>query len=388
MMSVQYELPDADDFLRLAQRRDHAITVYAATSPVVGKREASFTTVKSAFDTAIERVKASGASHAVCTALQRQWQQIAADQQLWGTLAASLAVFVAEDVSEVFVLPNRLEDQLQVAEYFDVGQLLRSVTFPQEAYAVLLSANEWSLWFATAANRAVRVDVAATHPMNLDDATHRDPIPERERQGRLIGDEGRKTLMETYAKRVSDAVTKELAERDPRASDVVFVFATEPLLSMFQARGVHERVLLLVPGAPDRLTGVEIDNVMRDRLAEWNARGVQDEVDAIANDGGSGLAATELSTIARAAVSGAVRTLVFAFSVDVNGTFDDASGAIEFAPANGTRMPSGEPAYDLLSRIAVSVLTHGGSVIAVRPDEVASTAWDGTAIARLRFPLG
>ncbi|WP_308468797.1 baeRF11 domain-containing protein [Rathayibacter soli] len=388
MMSVQYELPDAEDFLRLAQRRDHSITVYAATSPVVGRREASFTAVKSAFDDAIERVAASGASHALRTALHGQWSRIAADQQLWGNLASSLALFVAEDFSEVFVLPNRLENQLQVAEYFDIGQLLRSVTFPQEAYAVLLSANEWSLWFATAEARAAKVEVAAAHPANLDEATNRDPIPERERQGRLIGDEGRKTLMDTYAKRVSDAVAKELAERDPRESDVVFIFANEPLLSMFQSRGVRERVLLPVSGAPDRLTAAEIDKVMRDRLSEWNARTAQDEVDAIANDSGNGLAATELSTIARAAVSGAVRTLVFAFSVDVNGTFDDASGAIEFAPDNGTRMPSGEPAYDVLSRIAVSVLARGGSVVAVRPDEVASAAWDGTAIARLRFPLG
>ncbi|TAM69917.1 MAG: hypothetical protein EPN48_05820 [Microbacteriaceae bacterium] len=387
-MSVRYELPDADDFLRLAQRRDHAITVYAATSPVVGRREASFATVKSAFDNAMGRIGASGASRATCSSLQAQWQQLAADQQLWGGLATSIAVFVAEDFSEVFILPNRLDDQLQVAEYFDIGQLLRSVTFAQQAHAVLLSANGWSLWLATAAHRAARLEVAGTHPANLDEATHRDPIPERERQGRLVGDEGRKTLMETYAKRVSDAVTKELAERDPRASDVVFVFANEPLLSMFQARGIHERVLLPVPGAPDRLTGAEIDKVMRERLAEWNARGAQDEVDAIVDDVGSGLVATELSTIARAAVSGAVHTLVFAFSVDVNGTFDDVSGAIEFAPENGTRMPSGAPAYDLPSRIAVSVLAHGGNVIAVRPDEVAAAAWDGTAIARLRFTLG
>ncbi|MEO8908314.1 MAG: hypothetical protein ABI310_09590 [Microbacteriaceae bacterium] len=387
-MSVQYELPSADDFVRLAQRREHAITIYAATSPAVGKRETSFTAVKSAFDDAIDQVTTSGASFAQRAALQAQWQEIAADDQLWGNLAVSIAVFVTGSSSEIFVLPNRLDNQLQVADYFDLGQLLRSVTFPQEAHAVLVSANEWSLWFASATHRASRVEVSAGYPTNVDEATNRDPIPERERQGRLRGDEGRKTLLETYAKRVSDAVTKELSERDASESDVVFVFANEPLLSMFLGRGIPGRVLLPVPGATDRLSESEIDKVVRDGLSRWNARRTQAYVDSIADDGGAGLVAAELSTIARAAVSGAVRTLVFAFTVDINGTFDDVSGTIAFAPDNGRTMPSGEPAYDLLSRIAVSVLQHGGSVMAVRHDEVSSAVWDGTAIAGLRFPLG
>jgi len=386
-MAVTYTLPQADDFVRLAERRADAISIYVATSPVVGERETSFTATKSAFDESLERIKARGASAAVRAKLDDEWRRIAADEQLWGNLAASLAIFVSPGFSEIFVLPNRLDNQLQVSDYFDIGQLLRAVTFPQEAYAVLLSANEWSLWFATATERAARVDVSADHPANLDEAMSRDPLIENERMGQRVGDAGETAQLEMYAKRVSDAVTTELAERDPSESDVVFVFASEPLLSMFMKRGVHQRVLLSVAGASDRLGAAVIDDSMRERLSEWNAHGAAEQVEEIADASGAGLVATELSTIAHAAAAGAVDTLVFAFTVDVNGTFDDASGSIEYAPENAQTMADGEPAYDLLSRIAVTVLQRGGTVTAVREDEVTSSVWNGTAIAGLRYAL-
>jgi hypothetical protein len=384
-MAVQYTLPHAEDFARLATRRSNAVTIYVATSPIVAERETSFTATKSAFDQALERVKASGASNAVHSALEKQWQLIAADDQLWGKLAASLAIFVAPDLSEIFVLPNRLENQLQVSDYFDIGQLLRAVTFPQEAYAVLLSVNDWSLWFATATDRAVRQDVLVDAPKNFDDATAREPIQGREEMGRLVGDEGRSALLKSYAKRVSDAVTAELTRRDPTESDVVFLFAAEPLLSLFTGFGIHRRTVLPIAGASDRLGASQIDAAMRERLSDWNAKGAQDHLDAIADQSGAGLTEAELSTIARAAVGGAIDTLVFSFTVDVNGTMDDASGAVEYAPDNGQAMPDGEPAYDLLSRIAVIVLQRGGRVIAVRDDEITSSLWNGTAIAGLRY---
>ena len=47
----------------------------------------------------------------------------------------------------------------------------------------------------------------------------------------------------------------------------------------------------------------------------------------------------------------------------------------------------GDDGYDLLSRIAVVVLTKDGEVIAARPDEITADIWNNTAVAGLRFPL-
>ena len=386
-MSVHYTLPQSDDFARLAEERQFAVTIAVPTSPVVAEREVSRTAAKSAFDRASGILKERGARHAERARFDDEWDALADDEQLWGNLAESLVIFAAPGFSDVFVLPNRLESQLQVADHFDVGQLLRAVTFRQQAYALLLSANEWSLWFASASARAARVDVSSEHPGSLDEAMSRDPLLPTERKAQRIGDPDLTQELELYVKRVSDAVGKELARRDREADGPLFAFAAEPIISMLLTRGVLGHAIVPVHGAPDRLGAAEIDAAIRDRLATVNAEQAQRRIDAIADESGAGLVVAELSDIAAAAAAGAVDTLVFAFGVDVDGRFDEATGAIEFASTEGAGVDGGPHTYDLLSRIAVTVVQRGGSVLAVRPDEVASPVWNGVSLALLRYAL-
>ena len=90
-----------------------------------------------------------------------------------------------------------------------------------------------------------------------------------------------------------------------------------------------------------------------------------------------GLVATDVADIARAAVAGAVSTLVYNFTVDILGRLDDTTGEVSY----------GDDGYDLLSRIAVIVLDKDGEVIAARPEEITADIWNNTAVAALRFPL-
>ena len=90
----------------------------------------------------------------------------------------------------------------------------------------------------------------------------------------------------------------------------------------------------------------------------------------------AGLVATDLVDIARAAVGGAVDTLVYDFTIDILGRLDSATGAVEYF----------DDGYDLLSRIAVTVLANGSGDSCSAAD-IDSDIWNGTAVARLRFPL-
>ena len=125
-MTVHYELPTTADFAVLAGPHNPAITIYASTSPVVTERERAEVAVKSSFDEAIEQVKASGASNRELTELRQAREAILADEPLWAGLARSIAIFVSPGFSEVFVLPNRLDDASHVGSHFTLGQLLRS----------------------------------------------------------------------------------------------------------------------------------------------------------------------------------------------------------------------------------------------------------------------
>ena len=371
----RYQLPDTADLRRLGEPHEIAVTVYAETQPGPDHRDNNLLTAKSAVDTALRSARQRGVASAIEQRLRDRWDEIA-DSELWMRPSRSLAIFSADDFHEVFVLPNALQNQSQVGTFFDIGQLVRAVTTPQEAYALTLSANGWNLWQATATTRAEEFALEGQYAADAADATNRATIRDRDHVGRLVGDEGKKLLLETYAKRVAEAVEVELAHVDPAANRPLFLVAADPLLSLY--RGLdHKRELVLVPGSPDTLRPDQIDEAIRPGLSTLNATRVTALADDIGDGVARGLVATDLVDIGRAAATGAVSTLIYDFTVDILGRLDDTDGSITYS----------DDGYDLLSRIAVTVLERGGDVIAARSEEVAADIWNGIAVAGLRFAL-
>ncbi len=354
---ARYEFPTTAELLEMGEPRENAVTIYfPATAADV---DLGRTTLKSSMDEAIRTLRGRGADHAIEESFQAitQWIQ---NDDCWQALSRSLAVFATPDGAELFVLPNNLEHQVQVGKYFDLGQIVRSVATPQQAFAVTLSANKWNLWAASGTVEA--------HELEIDkgDLT----------QARAHGDD-RTQILEAYAKKVAEQVEHDLYQRDGRLDIPLFLFATDPLEGMFREAFVQERTVVLVPGSPDELRPDQIDAAIRAGLDEVNARGVSATVDRVADGSGHGLVATDLVDIARAAVGGNVDTLVYDFTVDTLGRLDSASGEVTY----------GDDGYDLMSRIAVLVLQNGGAVVPVRASEVDSEIWNDVAVARLRYPL-
>ncbi|MFE6965429.1 hypothetical protein ACFVAJ_09960 [Agromyces sp. NPDC057679] len=398
-MTIHYELPTTADFAALAGVHHPAITVYLSTSPVVSERERSEVAARSAFDEAIEQVRSNGASSAEVAALRAERDAVIGDQRLWGGLARSMAIFVAPGFNEVFVLPNRLDDAWHVGSHFTLGQLLRAPSQDQEAFALTLSAHEWSLWHATPTDRAAKLEIDQSGAANLDEATNREPNEDKPRganrgtssQGgasRLMGDEGRKTLLDQYSKRVIEIARRELLARDPDERVPVFVFAAEPLLSLFLANTRNSRRVIAVPGSPDRLGPAEVDEALRLQLSKLNVHEAEQTL-RVLTEGTAGRVERDLAAIGREAADGAVETLWFDFTTSVNGTLDQESGAIEFASDHGSgeTLVDGTHAGDLLPQLALLVISKGGKVVTVRSDDLDGTVWAGPAMAELRFAL-
>ncbi|GAB2655492.1 hypothetical protein GCM10027169_19310 [Gordonia jinhuaensis] len=373
---ARYELPTVEDLERLGKPHTHAITIYAETSPAPDQRETSFLNAKSAFDTELKRLREThDMTHGDEQTLRDHWATVA-DDPVWTRLSRSVAIFIDESGTEVFVLPNALENQSQSGSYFDIGQLVRAVSTGQTAFALTLSSNGWNLWEATPTTRAHELELDGDHPGDAASATNRATIRGRQHTQRLVGDEGKKVLLEAYAKRVHEAVDSELGKLDSAAEYPLYLFATDPLADMF--RGLEDkREVIAVPGAPDELRADQIDTAIRDSLDEVNARHNNALVERIGDDVGRGLVAVDLADVARGAVAGAVDTLVYDFNIDILGTLDDTTGEIAYT----------DDGYDLISRIATVVLDRGGRVIAVRADEISADIWNGTAVASLRFSL-
>ncbi|MGR2752761.1 hypothetical protein [Agromyces arachidis] len=391
-MTVHYELPTASDFQALAGEHHPAVTIYASTAPVVSERERAETAVKSAFDEALDRLRADGEDASAIDALKTQRERVLADKEVWSALSRSLAVFAAPGLSEVYVLPNRLDDATHVGSHFTLGQLLRAPSQDQEAFAVTLSANEWALWHALPTARAEEMPLDPNLPRNAEDAANRAPGDVGNRRVGGHGDRGmseedrRPEINDIYAKRVADAVWQELQAHDPDARVPLFVFAAEPLLSSFLERAHNGRRVVPVPGGPDRLNAAEIDDELRRRLAELNIDEAKSALRGLA-DGSAGRVERDLAAIGRMAAEGGVETLWFDFTTSVNGTIDAESGAIEFATGNGggDRLADGTRAGDILPQLAMMVLSRGGKVVTVRGDDLEDTDWMGPAVAELRF---
>ncbi len=393
-MSVHYELPTTADFAALAGEHHPSITIYASTSPVVTERERAEVAVKSFFDEAIERIKSSGASNGELTALRAERDAIVGDEPLWAALARSMAIFVAPGFTEVFVLPNRLDDAVHVGSHFTLGQLLRAPSQDQEAFALTLSANEWALWHATPTDRAAQLTIDESHDKSLDDANNIDPENDGKPRGGMHGDRGasgderKKVLFELYAKRVADSTRKELMLLDPDDHVPLFVFAAEPMLSLFIDRVRNGRRVVGVPGAPDRLGAAEIDAALRLQLASLNIAEAQVALRDL-TEGTAGLVERDLAAIAREAADGAVEVFWFDFTTSVNGTLDRESGAIEFSSGQGSgeALDDGTNAGDLLPQLALLVISKGGKVVTVRSSDLDGTVWAGPAMAELRYAL-
>mgnify|MGYP001396293160 CR=1 FL=1 len=373
---IRFDLPTIDDLIRLGEPHPHAVTIYLPTSPTPAGREQAFTTAKSAVDEAIRNLRAAGAGAADQDAIRDEWEVLAEDASLWGNLSASLALFLSPEMSEEYVLPNDLEPQSQVGDYFDLGQLVRSVTTPQDAFALTLSSNGWNLWTASSSRRASEVELSEAYAEDAADATNRMAIRGRQHLGRLVGDEGRKVLLERYSRTVADALRSELGKLDPQGTQPLFVFATEPLLSMFLGEDLG-RTLVPVHGSPDELRPDQIDEAIRARIGDLTSASLSARADQIGHGFTSGLAVTDLAQIAKAASAGAVDALMYDFTVDVLGTYDEATGDLRFT----------DDGHDLLSRVAITVLRYGGKVFAVRPDEVTAQIWNGRVLAKLRHAL-
>ena len=183
-------------------------------------------------------------------------------------------------------------------------------------------------------------------------------------------------LLERYAQVVAGAVGAELGRIDPQASLPLFVFANDPLGSMFLSQDLPWSTEW-VRGAPDELRPDELDQAIRERIGSHNTVTLSDRADEIGNGFASGLAVIDVAQAARAAVAGAVGTLIYELDTDVKGSLDASTGAIEFDPDGD----------DLLTQIALEVLRNGGEVRAVRDGEITAEIWNGRLLAGLRHPL-
>ncbi len=369
------DIPTLPELRALATARaDACVSIYLSTTPLPQESATSRTELRNLADAALGELETAGYDKRRLAAISDQLTELGADDEFWRFQARSLAVLATPDTLRTFRLPTRVTPLAEVSDRFHLKPLIRTVTFPNEAFILALSENAVRLVEAFAELPAQQVTVSEL-PRSAADAVGRATVNERSPRGRLQGSEGQKVLLRQYARQIDAALRPTLAGRDTP----LILAATEPMASIFRSVNsypglAHEAIST----NPDRVSDADLGAAARPILDRIYASDLEAMKALFERRREQGRATTDVAQAARAATFGAVEYLLVDIDQVIPGTVDEADGRVTF----GEGQP--EKTYGIVDEIAKRALITGARVLGVREDDIPGRA---PLAATLRYPL-
>lgn len=242
-----------NDLVLLTQGDRHCVTVYA---PVIPPQDwlgyqPFLQSLEAAMATANRRLTGRGVSQDIRRAIQQQFRQFT---KRTGYEGLSVALFVTAESATGFLLPDRIEAAVRVADHFDLGPLLRAVTMAHHSYGVTLTEHDWGLWEATSAEPAQLLGGSSR-----DDAPGGDPRAMLFRLFRWVTAGSAYFLSRrAFVARALAGVRERLAVLDPQHEGLVVLFPDDDAFVGWRSDVVEEaglgRPVEVVMGDADGLT--------------------------------------------------------------------------------------------------------------------------------------
>lgn len=369
------DIPTKAQVERLAQVEDGwRVSIYLESGVHPQQGEMARISLKDQTRAAEERLAELGASNREITAIREHLEDIESDNAFWQQQSRSLAVFASENRATVFRLPNRLTPSLTVGPRYSVKQLLRTLSFSQSAFVLALSLNDVHLVAITPDDEPRKLE-APELPRDFDQAVREHVHTGSTVAGKMQNQEGEKTRMRQFARIVDRGVRQVIGSTQVP----LILAAAEPLQSMFrEVSTLPNLATQSIVGNAESFTDLELAETARGLLDEIYADELKHIASEQAQRANSGRSATDLSDIARAAVMGAIQTLVFNMDATVPGSVDPTTGELAFA-AEGAGVSS-----DVIEDLVRLALASDSRLIAVRAGEVPG---GGDVAALLRYAV-
>ncbi|MEO7006091.1 MAG: hypothetical protein ABI275_03005 [Terrimesophilobacter sp.] len=372
---MRLTLPNHNDLTELIDHRDDAsVSIYLQSSPIANRTEAVQLALRSAITEAAGQLKGLGVPRQRTAEITDAVERLESDREFWQYQSDALAVFVAPDLIRAFRLANSLEKRLSVGDRFDIGPLLRSVAFPNGGYVLSVSEGAIQLLEITATGYPTVIDLPGLpddlHTV-LEHASHDGRFDQRRAEGTL----GPKAEQRRFCRLVDDAVLQQVGD----STLPMILAASRDLEPAYRVVNTYPGLLERgIDAHPDSASNDDLDARAREILDEHYADQLADWRERFGTERSNGLATSQLSEVARAATAAAVEELLFDMNSTLEGSIDDF-GAIQVA-----REP-GPSTYGLVDEIAARVLRSGGTVRAVRTEDLPDD--DAVVAALLRFPI-
>lgn len=366
---MSINIPTQEDLSQLTKLRNAAsVTLYIASSsngsqtnraPVAQDPEAAQVALRSAANQALRELKDANISQADRESINATITELDNDRGFWNTPARSVAVFASPQHSAAFRLMNELPQHVATGDRYDIGPLLRATTFEHNGYVLALTEGDVRLLYLDS-NATSKVIALDTLPDDAAEALERTVTTGRFNRHRADGTLGPKTEQKRYCTIVQEAVLNAI-----NVPDAPLVLASsEDLEPAYREINTYPGLLPKgIQANPSSLSLEELQERGRRVLDQHFAQELSNWREAFGTKRANGHASAQLSDIARAATQGLVDTFFFDLENNDEGSIDEG-GAINFADS------AGHHSYGIIDEIAARVLQTGGTVRAVRGEDL------------------
>jgi hypothetical protein len=353
------DIPAIDDLLKLSEERGPAsVSIYIPTSPVSQQAQSSKTELRNALAEVERKCRERGLTVQEITAVAAPLRALVDDSDFWRYQSKSLAVFATGSTVRTFRLGVEVETEVVVNDRFRLGQLMQAVTFPQQAYVLVLSEK-------TA--RLVELGVGSPRTLDVDglppdtSALARTEVADRAAMPRPQGTTGGRIEQQKYCRLAQDAVLPVVSAND---SPLVLA-APEPIGPAYQAINTYARFAPeVIVGNFDEASDEQVVARAEPILEHMHTAELERWRNDFADFENQGRATTDLAETARAATYGAIESLMIDPCAQVYGRLADEDGSVQFGE------PGNAGDYSLIDEIASRVLHSSGRVLAVASSHV------------------
>lgn len=358
----------------LAARSDASVTIVLATTAHTQDTGKARIQLGNLLKQAIEQLEAVGLDKRMIAAIEEQIHDLQDDDEFWKFQANSLLLFVTPASLRSFRLPTNLEDMVQVSDRFHVKPLLRATSFGQHAFVLALEENAVRLIEVSADLPAAEVRVPDM-PKDAASYVGTANVNSRSYAQRKGGGEGQKVLLRAYARRIDAVLRPVLSGRH----EPLIIAATEPMNAIFRSvcsfGGLAEKGITTSPAT---MTPADIGSAARPILDALHADLLADLRATFSARENEGRATKQVADAARAATFSAVETLLIDMDEALPGLVDENTGVVTFDDTESAA------SYGIVDEIAARVLQSGGTVYAVRREDIPG---QGSLAAILRYAV-
>jgi hypothetical protein len=370
---LHIDLPThADIDALVAHRAAPAVSIYVSTTPLTQDAALDRIELKNLLKAAVAEMEAGDTPKRSIWPIEQAVEAIIEDDDFWMHQANSLAIFATPERIRTFRLPNKLTSMVEVSDRFHLKPLIRSVTFPHNAYVLAIGMGSVRL-VEVDADLPPQVVKVPGLPKDMASALGRRSHTASTAEGRSGEETSDHALMSRYARTVDQAL-RPVITGDSRP---LIIAATEPMASVYRSVSTYPHTAShVIAGSADHVAEHDLAASARGVLDQLYADDIAAIAELYATREGQGRATTDVAGAARAATCGAVDTLIVDMDAVVTGTVDD-DGAVTFTEG------ADAATYGVVDEIAQRTLLAGGRVVSARRADVPG---GGDLAAILRYP--